>query len=117
MSERGDPHQSRGPHAVAFAGVVVRGMSRKVISNGTIVTAAESFAAECSSRAGGSRRLGDLGRVEAEPIDADGCLVLPGCIDSHTHLAQPVAADSPATTSTPARRRRRPGARRASSTS
>src|SRR4029453_3857141 len=33
--------------------------------------------------------VGALGDMDAEVVDADGCYVLPGLIDNHTHMAMP----------------------------
>jgi dihydropyrimidinase len=65
-------------------------VTRKIIRGGTIVTASDSFPADLLIEGERIAALGDLHDVEGETIDARGCLVLPGCIDSHTHLAQPL---------------------------
>jgi dihydropyrimidinase len=56
------------------------------LRNGTVVTASESFRADIGVDSG---RIAQLGRVvppAAREIDAAGKLVLPGCVDIHTHL-------------------------------
>src|SRR5689334_10251399 len=60
-----------------------------IIRSGTVVTAADTFAADVGIRDGRIAALGaDLGHAH-EVIDARGRLVLPGGIDSHVHIAQP----------------------------
>ena len=60
-----------------------------IIRNGTVATAADTFACDIAIRDGKIVALGhDLGPA-ADVIDATGHLVLPGGIDSHVHLAQP----------------------------
>ena len=60
-----------------------------IIRNGTVATAADTFACDIAIRDGKIVALGhDLGPA-TEMIDATGLLVLPGGIDSHVHLAQP----------------------------
>jgi len=66
-------------------------VSRKIIRHGTVVTATESFSADVLVEDERIAELGSLDHLDGETIDAEGCLVLPGCIDSHTHLAEPVA--------------------------
>lgn len=65
----------------------------KIIANGTIVTASETYAADI--RIDGER-ISHIGKgIAASPgdevIDASGLLVMPGGIDAHTHLDLPVA--------------------------
>src|SRR5689334_3514698 len=60
-----------------------------IIRSGTVVTAADTFAADVGIRDGRIAALGaDLGHAH-EVLDARGRLVLPGGIDSHVHIAQP----------------------------
>jgi dihydropyrimidinase len=60
-----------------------------IIRGGTVVTAADTFAADVGIAEGRIAALGrDLGSA-AEIIDAAGHLVLPGGVDSHVHIAQP----------------------------
>ena len=59
-----------------------------VIRGGTVVTAARSFLADVLVEGGRVAAVGPgLGGDEA--IDAEGCLVMPGGIDPHTHLEMP----------------------------
>lgn len=59
-----------------------------IIRGGTLVTAADTFAADLAISHGRIVALGtDLGSA-AEVIDATGLLVMPGGIDSHVHLDQ-----------------------------
>ncbi len=61
-----------------------------IIKNGTIVTASEIFNADVAVSGGKIARIGEsLDCDGAEVIDAAGKYVLPGAIDSHTHLAMP----------------------------
>lgn len=60
-----------------------------IVKGGTIVTASDMQRADIAVRGGVIVAIGrDLGRA-AQIVDADGCHVLPGGIDSHVHLAQP----------------------------
>jgi dihydropyrimidinase len=60
-----------------------------VVRGGTLVTAADTFAADIGIRDGKIVALGtDLG-PGAREVDATGRLVLPGGIDSHVHISQP----------------------------
>lgn len=60
-----------------------------IIRGGTVVTAADTFAADIGLRGGRIAALGaDLGSAR-EVLDARGKLVLPGGIDSHVHISQP----------------------------
>ena len=61
-------------------------MDLKIV-NGTVVTAAETRQAEVGIQ--GGRVVAVSPRIEAaarETMDAAGCLVLPGCVEAHTHL-------------------------------
>src|SRR5919205_1041322 len=61
-----------------------------VIREGRVGTAAESFVCDVGVRGGRIAALGhELAKGEHE-IDARGRLVLPGGIDGHCHLAQPL---------------------------
>jgi dihydropyrimidinase len=62
---------------------------RKLIQGGTVVTAADSSQADVLIDGEEIVAVGSLGEVDAEPIDATGCYVLPGLIDNHTHLSMP----------------------------
>jgi dihydropyrimidinase len=65
-----------------------------VIRGGTVVTAADTVAAEVGIRAG--RIVSVAAKLEGgtRQIDASGLLVMPGGIDSHVHLAQPARQDA-----------------------
>ncbi|TML03744.1 MAG: dihydropyrimidinase [Actinobacteria bacterium] len=62
---------------------------RKLIRGGTVVTAADEAQADVLIDGEEIAAVGALGDVDAEVIDADGCYVLPGLIDNHTHMAMP----------------------------
>jgi dihydropyrimidinase len=58
-----------------------------VVKNGTIVTDTETFQADVGVRNGVVAEIGsDLEGDGARVIDAAGCYVMPGGIDTHTHL-------------------------------
>lgn len=61
-----------------------------VIAGGTVVTAADSYAADIGIKDGRIVQIG-TGLSGAERIDATGFLVLPGGIDAHVHLDQPTS--------------------------
>src|SRR6516165_11357765 len=67
-----------------------RGMSDfdLVIRNGTVATAADTTACDIGIRDGVLATLGKNLAPGAREIDASGCLVLPGGIDSHCHIEQ-----------------------------
>jgi len=63
-----------------------------VVTGGTVVTAERSFAADVAIRDGRITEVAaGLGRSrpDAERLDARGLLVLPGCVDVHTHTRVP----------------------------
>jgi dihydropyrimidinase len=62
---------------------------RKVIRGGTVVTAADAVLADVLIDGERVAAVGSFPDVDAEPIDATGCFVLPGLIDNHTHLSMP----------------------------
>ncbi|QCJ42817.1 dihydropyrimidinase [Bacillus sp. S3] len=63
---------------------------KKIIKNGTIVTASDTYQAEILIEDGKVSQIGkNLSALGAEVIDAKGCLVFPGGIDPHTHLDMP----------------------------
>ena len=63
---------------------------KKIIQNGIIVTAADTFRADVCIENGVISQIGDsLSEVGAEVIDAKGCYLFPGGIDPHTHLDMP----------------------------
>ncbi|WP_078552482.1 dihydropyrimidinase [Bacillus alkalicellulosilyticus] len=63
---------------------------RKVIQNGVIVTAADTYEAEIIIEGGKIVAIGtNLATSSDEVIDAKGCYVFPGAIDPHTHLDMP----------------------------
>ena len=63
-----------------------------VIRGGTVVTAADRFPVDIGVRDGRIVALGDSLDRGDEEVDASGRLVLPGGIDSHVHLDQPIRA-------------------------
>ncbi|WP_027091371.1 dihydropyrimidinase [Cohnella thermotolerans] len=63
---------------------------KKIIKNGTIVTAADTFFGDVLIDDGIVVMIGvDLESEGAEIVDASGCYVFPGGIDPHTHLDMP----------------------------
>ena len=62
---------------------------KKVIRGGTIVTATDTVQADVLIDGETVAAIGSFDGVDAEPIDASGCYVLPGLIDNHTHLSMP----------------------------
>ena len=62
---------------------------RKIIRGGTVVTAADAVRADVLIDGERIAGVGSFDGVDAEPIDATGCYVLPGLIDNHTHLSMP----------------------------
>ncbi|MFS0861874.1 dihydropyrimidinase [Fredinandcohnia sp. 179-A 10B2 NHS] len=63
---------------------------KKLIKNGTIVTATDTFQADIFIENGVISQIGEnLASRGAEIVDAKGCYVFPGGIDPHTHLEMP----------------------------
>ncbi|MFS0781764.1 dihydropyrimidinase [Bacillus sp. 1P06AnD] len=63
---------------------------KKLIKNGTVVTAADTFKGDVLIEDGIITMLAkDIKEHDAEIIDASGLLVIPGGIDPHTHLDMP----------------------------
>ena len=63
---------------------------KKIIKNGTIVTATDTYKADIEINDGVITQIGSgFYSQEAEVIDAEGCYVFPGGIDPHTHLDMP----------------------------
>jgi dihydropyrimidinase len=62
---------------------------KKVIQGGTVVTATDTIAADILIDGETIVGVGSFEGVDAEPIDASGCYVLPGLVDNHTHLSMP----------------------------
>jgi dihydropyrimidinase len=60
-----------------------------VIRNGTVATATDVFAADIGVKDGVVVALGQGLGTGAREIDATGRLVLPGGVDSHTHIEEP----------------------------
>ena len=70
-------------------------MSGLLIKGGRIVTAGGSYEADIHAADGVIQTIGrDLHFEGAELVRAEGCYVLPGAIDPHTHLAMPLAGYS-----------------------
>jgi len=66
-----------------------------VVAGGTVVTAEGSFEADVAVTDGRVSALGPslAGESATETIDATGLLVLPGCVDVHTHTRLPSAEE------------------------
>jgi dihydropyrimidinase len=65
-------------------------MTDLVVTGGTVVTATRSVVADVAITDGRIRAVRrDLSRRGAETIDASSLLVLPGCVDVHTHTRLP----------------------------
>lgn len=63
---------------------------KKVIKNGTIVTATDTYHADLLIESGVISQIGkQLSLDGAEVLDAKGCYVFPGGIDPHTHFEMP----------------------------
>ena len=71
-------------------------MTDLLVRGGTVVTATGSFAADVAIHGGAIEAvepdLSSLAASSAEVVDASGLLVLPGCVDVHTHTR--VASDA-----------------------
>lgn len=66
-------------------------MANKIIKSGTIITAAETFAADILIEDQHIAQIGaDLQQPGAEIVDAAGKFVLPGGVDPHTHFDLPM---------------------------
>ena len=65
-------------------------MTDLVVSGGTAVTAERSFRADVAISDGRIEAVApDLARPGVETLDATGLLILPGCVDVHTHTRLP----------------------------
>ena len=67
-------------------------MADLVVTGGTVVTAERSFAADVAISDGRISAVGEAlaaAHPSAETLDATGLLVLPGCVDVHTHTRLP----------------------------
>ncbi|QYR21880.1 dihydropyrimidinase [Paenibacillus sp. sptzw28] len=63
---------------------------KKIIKNGTVVTAADTYFGDILIDDGVIVMIGvDLDAEDAEVVDASGCYVFPGGVDPHTHLDMP----------------------------
>ncbi|RWR12874.1 dihydropyrimidinase [Siminovitchia fortis] len=63
---------------------------KKIIKNGTIVTATDIYSADVLIDGEKIQAIGqNLSDIYAEVIDASGCYVMPGGIDPHTHMDMP----------------------------
>ncbi|NIZ03581.1 dihydropyrimidinase [Thalassospira lucentensis] len=61
----------------------------RIIKNGTIVTASDTFMADVGIKDGKIAALANDLTDSADIVDATGLYVMPGGIDSHVHIAQP----------------------------
>jgi dihydropyrimidinase len=69
-------------------------MTDLVIAGGTVVTAERTLLADVAISGGRIAEIGPrLARAGAETLDATGLLVLPGCVDVHTHTRLPTDDD------------------------
>ena len=63
---------------------------KKIIKNGIIVTASDTYQADVCIENGVITQIGhNFSSSDAEVIDAKGCYLFPGGIDPHTHLDMP----------------------------
>lgn len=63
---------------------------KKIIRNGTIVTATDTYESDLLIEDGKISVIGkNLNGVDLEIVDASGCYIFPGGIDPHTHLDMP----------------------------
>ncbi|MFG1955786.1 dihydropyrimidinase [Micromonospora sp. NPDC048830] len=63
---------------------------RTLLRGGTVVSAADQFRADVLIEGSRITQLGESLDVTADQVlDVAGCLLLPGLVDSHTHLAMP----------------------------
>ena len=84
-----------------------------LIKGGRVVTAADDYVADVFIEDESVTLIGESLDVQADRvIDAAGKIVLPGCIDPHTHLDMPFGGTITATTSPRARSRPRSAGRR-----
>jgi dihydropyrimidinase len=61
-----------------------------IVKNGTVVTATDTYRADVGVSNGTIAQIGgDLDANGARVIDAEGCYVMPGAVDVHTHLESP----------------------------
>jgi dihydropyrimidinase len=61
-----------------------------IIKNGTVVTATDTYQADVGISNGTVAQIGtDLPTDGARVVDAEGCYVMPGGVDVHTHLDSP----------------------------
>jgi dihydropyrimidinase len=68
------------------------GVADLVVSGGTVVTADRSFRADVAITSGRISAVGEAltsAHPDARVLDATGLLVLPGCVDVHTHTRLP----------------------------
>jgi dihydropyrimidinase len=71
-------------------------MTDLVLAGGTVVTAERSFAADVAISKGRISAVGErlaAAHPGAPTLDATGLLVLPGCVDVHTHTRLPTEAE------------------------
>src|SRR6056297_505523 len=61
-----------------------------VIKNGTVVTASESYRADVGIKDGKIVAIAENLPEEGEVIDATGCYVCPGSVETHTHIDAPM---------------------------
>jgi dihydropyrimidinase len=67
---------------------------RTALVGGTVVSASGSHPADVLLDEGVVAEIGQVDRTGATVVEADGCLVLPGAVDAHTHVFGAVAADT-----------------------
>ena len=70
----------------------MRRVADLVVTGGTVVTAERSFAADVAISSGRISAVGEAlaaAYPEAATLDAAGLMVLPGCVDVHTHMRLP----------------------------
>src|SRR6478609_9061072 len=69
---------------------------KRLIAGGTVVTASDTFAADVLIENGviSALLMPGTGPADVEKIDAEGCYVIPGGIDVHTHLDMPFGGTS-----------------------